>query len=101
MRKLTSADNIVTIHHYKNVLEAEGIKCEVRNEHFGGILGEMPFPETWPQLWVVNDLDFDRARELIEQSKLKRHVGTTWRCKSCGELNEPQFGACWACGKSD
>ena len=66
MKKLTSAETIVTITHYQNLLAAEGIKTEVRNQHLGSIMGEVPFFETWPQLWVVNDLDFDRAEQLIK-----------------------------------
>jgi len=58
VKKLTSAPTAITIHHYRNILMAEGIASEVRNEHFGGILGDMPFTETWPQLWVLNDLDY-------------------------------------------
>lgn len=101
MKKLTSADNIVTIHHYRNILKADGIQCEIRNEHFGGILGEMPFPETWPQLWITNDLDFDRAMQLIEESKQENASSGSWRCKDCGEENEGQFAVCWKCGTSD
>ena len=98
MKKLTSADSIVTIHHYKNLLEAEGIPCEIRNEHLGGVLGEMPFPEVWPQLWVVRDLDFDRAKQLITNDATQESPTAEWRCKQCGEVNEGQFAACWNCG---
>ena len=55
MKKVTSADSLVTINHYKNVLISEGIPAFIRNEHLGGILGEMPFQEVWPELWVEND----------------------------------------------
>ncbi|MCP5090153.1 MAG: DUF2007 domain-containing protein, partial [Gammaproteobacteria bacterium] len=65
MKKLTSADSLITINHFKNLLAAEGIPTQIRNEYLGSIMGEMPFVETWPELWVVNDLDFDRATELI------------------------------------
>ena len=58
MKKVTSADSLVTINHYKNVLISEGIPAFIRNEHLGGILGEMPFQEVWPELWVENDLDY-------------------------------------------
>ncbi len=57
MKKLTTSESIVTINHWKNLLESEGIPCELRNEHLGSIMGEMPFVEVWPQLWIVNDLD--------------------------------------------
>jgi hypothetical protein len=98
MKKLTSTPIIVTIHHYRNLLAAEGIASEIRNEHLGGILGEMPFTDTWPQLWVVNDLDYERAKQLISDSVLDESPADDWRCGRCGEENEGQFAACWKCG---
>lgn len=99
MKKVTSAASTVTIHHYRNLLEAEGIPCRIRNEHLGSVLGEIPFPETWPQLWVVNDLDYDRAKQLIDADGLDESPTESWRCSRCGEENEGQFAACWNCGK--
>lgn len=98
MKKLTSAPSAITIHHFRNLLMAEGIASEIRNEFFGGILGDMPFTETWPQLWVVNDLEYDRAKQLIDDSAREESPGDDWHCKQCGELNEGQFAACWSCG---
>ncbi len=57
----------------------------------------MPFTDTWPQLWVVNDLDYDRAKQLIEGAALEESP-PGWRCRKCGEYNEGQFAACWNCG---
>ena len=99
MKKLTSADSLITINHFKNLLEAEGIPCQIRNEHLGSIMGEMPFVETWPELWVVNDLDFDRAEQLIADADAESPKAS-WRCRKCGEENEGQFAACWNCGSS-
>lgn len=99
MKKLTSAESLITINHYKNLLASEGIPTEIRNQHLGSIMGEMPFFETWPQLWVVNDLDFDRATQLIESLDTES-VGDSWECSRCGEQNEGQFAACWNCGAS-
>ena len=99
MIKLTSAESLITINHYKNLLQAEGIRCEIRNEHLGSIVGEMPFVETWPELWIVDDLDFDRATQLIVGAESESPVAD-WTCKKCGEINEGQFAACWNCGTS-
>ena len=98
MKKLTSNASLVTINHYKNVLEAEGIRAELRNQHLGSIVGDMPFVEVWPELWVVNDLDFDRAKQLIDGTALDESPREPWRCRACGEENEGQFAACWNCG---
>lgn len=99
MKKLTSAESLITINHYKNLLTSEGIPTEIRNQHLGSIMGEMPFFETWPQLWVINDLDFDRATQLIDSVDAES-PGTSWTCAKCGEENEGQFAACWKCGAS-
>ena len=97
MKKLTSAESIITIRHYQNFLASEGIATEVRNDVLGSIVGEMPFVETWPQLWVVNDLDFDRAKQLIEAVDAESPTDA-WTCGKCGEENEGQFSVCWNCG---
>ncbi|NIL94090.1 MAG: DUF2007 domain-containing protein [Woeseiaceae bacterium] len=98
MKKLTSSPSIVTINHYKNVLESEGIPSQIRNEFLGGIAGEMPLQEVWPELWVINEMDFDRAKQLIDESISDESPAASWRCQKCGEQNEGQFAACWNCG---
>ena len=98
MKKLTSADTLVTIYHYRNVLESEGIPSQIRNEHLSPIAGEVPFIETWPELWVVNDLDYDRAKQLIDAAISDESPKRAWKCRKCGESNEGQFAACWNCG---
>ncbi len=97
MKKVTSSDSLVTISHYRNLLESEGIEAFIRNEHLGGILGEMPFQEVWPELWVRNDLDLDRAKQLIDASITQESPAEPWRCDNCGTDNEGQFAACWQC----
>jgi hypothetical protein len=101
LKKVTSADSLLTINHYKNLLVSEGIPAFIRNEHLGSIIGEMPFQEVWPQLWVENDLDYDRAVQLIDAANvISESPQTPWRCKSCKTENEGQFAACWQCGKA-
>lgn len=100
MKKVTSRDSIVLINHYRNLLASEGIETIIRNEHMGSVMGEIPFQEVWPELWVKNDLDHDRAKQLIDADNvLEESSGTPWRCSNCGEENEPQFAACWSCGE--
>jgi len=101
LKKVTAVDSLITINHYKNILTSEGIPAFLRNEHLGSIVGEMPFQEVWPQLWVENDLDYDRALQLIDAaSVLDESPLAPWRCQSCKTENEGQFAACWNCGQS-
>lgn len=98
MRKVTSADSLITINHYRNILVSEGIAAFIRNEYLGAIVGEMPFLEVWPELWVVNDLDLDRALQLIDRDTIGgESPAAPWRCRHCGSENEGQFAACWNC----
>lgn len=101
MKIVTSSDSLVTISHYRNLLESEGIEAFIRNEHLGGILGEMPFQEVWPELWVRNDLDLDRAKQLIDSTIMQESPTEAWRCAKCGAENEGQFAACWQCQTPD
>lgn len=100
MKKLTSSESPITINHFKNILESEDIACRIKNEHLGSIVGEMPFTEVWPELWVIHDIDYDRAQQLIDVAILDESPQRPWRCKKCGEENEGQFAACWSCGTS-
>ena len=98
MKKLTSSESLVTINHYKNVLDSEGIASVIKNAILGGIAGEMPLDQVWPELWVLNDLDYDRAKQLIDVDIADESPMASWKCRKCGEQNEGQFAACWNCG---
>jgi hypothetical protein len=97
MKLLMRCDHAIAAAHYAGALRAAGIECEVRNTVLSGALGEIPFPECAPQIWIRYALDEARARELIEQ--LRTPVsGDPWTCRQCGEVLEPQFAQCWNCG---
>jgi hypothetical protein len=101
VKKLTSIHSIVTANHYRNLLVSEGIPAVVRNEHFGSIMGEIPFQDVWPELWIENDLDYDRALQLIDDARIAdESPERPWKCKKCSTENEGQFAACWNCGEA-
>ena len=83
----------------KELLQREGVDCIIRNEQLFSALGEIPFLECSPELWVIDDEVWPRAKSLLD-GWLKEEIQTTsWICPSCGEKLEGQFGACWQCGK--
>lgn len=84
----------------KELLEKEGIVCLIKNEQLFAALGEIPFLECAPQLWVVDDDVWPRARVLLEAWLKEDNDSESWTCENCGEQLEGQFGACWKCGKS-
>ena len=97
MRKVHTADSILEIAHLRNVLEGAGIACFVRNERLGGALGEIPFIECWPELWVLRNGDALEARALIDIVRTGVANAPDWTCAHCGERVEGQFDACWQC----
>jgi hypothetical protein len=101
MRKVHTAESTIEIAHLRNVLESEGIACIVRNDRLGGVVGEIPFVECWPELWIVEHGQELRARGLIEQALRPRPAGQPWVCAACGERIDAAFTECWRCAGAD
>ena len=100
MKRIATAESLAEIGHFRNVLEQNGIGCTVKNEQLSGALGEVPFLECLPELWVLRDADADRAERLIAELRQEAVGGESWRCSRCKEENEAQFAACWNCGRA-
>lgn len=99
MKLLLRCEHALAAAHLAGALRAAGIDCEVRNTTLSGALGEIPFLECAPQIWLSDDRDETRARELL--ALLRRPPeGDAWVCGTCGETLEPQFAQCWNCGAS-
>jgi hypothetical protein len=99
-RKLHTADDPVAIAHLKNILEAHGIACYVRNEFLSGAMGEIPAFECWPQLWVVHGRDWLAARALLTDflEQPSAEFEQPWQCPQCRESVDGHFARCWNCG---
>jgi hypothetical protein len=81
----------------RNILESHGFKLFVKNEHASSAMGEVSPFDTWLELWVVNDRDYERACRVLENS-LSDKAATAWVCKKCDEENDASFEFCWRCG---
>jgi hypothetical protein len=101
MRRVHTAESTIEIAHLRNVLESEGIACIVRNDRLAGVIGEIPFVECWPELWIAEPGQELRARGLIEQALRPRPAGKPWICPECGEHIDAAFTECWRCAVAD
>ena len=49
----------------QSLLEAEGIKTFLKNEFSTGALGELPFQEVAPQVYILDPDDLERAMDIV------------------------------------
>ena len=50
MQRVFSSFNLVLVHHTRNLLEAEGIETQVRNQMLSSAMGELPPAEAFAQV---------------------------------------------------
>lgn len=81
----------------RGLLAAAGIGARVFNEYAGGALGELPFPEVAPSVWIEEARDVLRARQIIASFEQSTFVSGTARCDTCGEESPHDFAICWQC----
>ncbi|MGJ8664421.1 MAG: DUF2007 domain-containing protein [Marinicella sp.] len=105
MKKVFVDEMISWVVQAKNVLEEVEIPCFIKNEFSGNLAGEVPFTETWPELWIHKDSDFEQAKVLLKPLRASRMAQAQsdeslpeWTCSNCGESNEGNFALCWSCG---
>lgn len=101
MKSIHVSNDPLMIEHLRNVLEARGIVCIVRNTHFNSIgFGGLYPTEAKPQLLVEDDADASAATRLVEEILSAGEGGEAdWTCPGCGERIEGHFAACWRCGE--
>ena len=99
MRKIFEHIEFARVGHYQSILEDAGIATTIKNLGASSGSGEIPFTDVFPELWVVEDTDYDRAIGLLEPYH-DREIPeeTRWACPSCAEELPGSFGQCWQCG---
>jgi hypothetical protein len=103
MKRVWSGTTLHDTAHLKNLVELAGIDCFIKHRELGSGLGDLPFLDCSPELWVLNDGQAAGATAIIREA-LRPETGVPaapWRCKECGESNEAQFAECWRCGRRD
>lgn len=102
VKRVYSAQNTLMVDHFKHVLDTQGIACAVRNRMLSSAAGNLPVPECWTELWILDDADWTEAQAIVVRALAEddRTSGETWECPRCGERIEAQFEACWKCPTS-
>ncbi len=87
--------------HVQGLMEADGIKTELRNLEGSSAAGGVPFTQVYPEIWVLNNADEERAKAIVAQFRNAAATevhGPDWTCPVCKERVEGVFDECWNCG---
>jgi len=86
---------------YQERLAREGIKCLVKNDRLSAAIGEIPFVECFPELWLIDNEVYPRARLLLDawMAKTLDNEDEVWTCVHCQERVTQQFEVCWNCSR--
>ncbi|KAA3651411.1 MAG: DUF2007 domain-containing protein [Proteobacteria bacterium] len=101
MIKVFTDERLFILVQLKQQLIDAGLSCFIKNELLAGGTGELPFIETWPELWLHNQADYNQAMVIVNDFKKILDNGENapdWACPQCGENNEGHYGLCWSCG---
>lgn len=101
MKRLAVNESLAEIGHLKNLLEQSGIACMIKNEQLSGALGEIPFLDCLPELWILDDKGVAQALRILNDYRSADANAGPWQCTQCQEINEGQFAVCWQCGHED
>lgn len=104
MRRIYAAGNIQDAYLLQGLLTEAGIETKILNEFAQGGVGEIPFTQAYPEIWLTNENDgpdyIKAAQEIIAQFEQRPSHIDTCVCKNCHEENPETFETCWACGTS-
>ena len=96
MKLVYTHENRLLVSNVQNILSNADINLTLKNEYAGGASGDLSFLSTWPELWVVQDDDFDKAMEII--NRITNEINESdWSCSQCSEQNSAAFEVCWNC----
>jgi hypothetical protein len=96
--KIRAASTLQEAQLLVDLLRAAGIECAIMNEHLQGGVGELPFTQVWPEIWIVDDTERERALAVIAEFERPVTGRGGGACDRCGEDNPPAFEICWKCG---
>ena len=98
MRRIYTALDLQEAYLLKGLLEHAGISVKIINEHAQGAVGEIPFVEVFPELWVDEDSNEVAALQCIDEYHTRKKIKGELCCLQCSEMNPASFELCWQCG---
>ncbi len=100
MKKLYVSQSLIDVESRKELLDQAEIGCMIKNQRSAMLWGEVPFVEVFPELWVLQDEDWERAQQFLQDwEEAKPLTTTSWTCANCGEIHQKEFTTCWKCNQ--
>lgn len=91
-------ENQFLVRNVQNILKEAGIDSVLKNQFSSGGVGELSPIDSWPELWLTEDDQFARAKDLVANA-YNEQAQTDWCCPQCGETNGGAFEICWNCSE--
>ena len=82
----------------KQLLDAQGIPCFVKNEFSIGAMGELSPMDVLPEVWISDPQWLPKAQQFIADFDGQPIDASPWICSQCQEPNGANFELCWQCG---
>lgn len=96
MKRVHIAPTLLDAQLAADALSSLGIANRIFNAHAAGAMGELPFMQALPEIWVDDDAQELRACEALaglrDAQPLEEKI-----CPHCGERNPGNFLSCWQC----
>ena len=96
MKLIYTNENRIMVMNVRNVLNNNGYQVIVNNEFASSASGGLAPFDTWPEVWLLKDEDFEEAKKVIVSINTELSL-ITWNCKECNEANDQTFDFCWKC----
>lgn len=97
MKRVHIAATLLDAQLAADALSSLGIANHIFNANAVGAMGEVPFMQAQPEIWVEDDAETTRAREVLA-GLLDALPCVEKFCPHCGEINPGNFLSCWQCG---
>ena len=96
MKLVYTHENKLLAENAKNILDLAGIESYLKNEFASGAAGDLVPSESWPEIWLLDESDYDQAIAVLSVLE-KKQTEADWECMRCHESNAATFEICWNC----
>jgi hypothetical protein len=98
MKRVYRAATLLEAQLVADTLASLGIHNHILNTYAAGAMGELPYSQTSPEVWIADPAQEARACEAV--TALGAPLLPDKLCCQCHEINPGNFLSCWQCGSA-